>query len=79
MPKLYFVFMCIPSLGSLTQHSRYFGRRAHECCRGEEAVRKCFRCVLQAFNDVPLSVSQNQEIEELTKICDELIAKLGTE
>lgn len=24
-------------------------------------------------------LSQNQEIEELTKICDELIAKLGTE
>lgn len=27
----------------------------------------------------PLCSSQNQEIEELTKICDELIAKLGTE
>lgn len=26
-----------------------------------------------------LCSSQNQEIEELTKICDELIAKLGTE
>lgn len=26
-----------------------------------------------------LCLSQNQEIEELTKICDELIAKLGTE
>lgn len=26
---------------------------------------------------IPLFVFQNQEIEELTKICDELIAKLG--
>ncbi len=47
------------------------------------AVQNCVSVLslyLQFLNTLALScLLQNQEIEELTKICDELIAKLGTE
>lgn len=40
-------------------------------------IKKLLILTQQSFSNTSYFIFQNKEIEELTKICDELIAKMG--